>query len=140
MKKKEEDQKEWKAPKFTEDDFKEWTGLFLELAREVAKNYAWSEDQCEALSHELFYALLCKACYMGDSMLLSLPPNLDMLWHEFILNCKDYREFCNTVCDGVFLHHTQFTVDDALSVKNDRVCLTLKIYSSIFPNRTPNKW
>lgn len=127
------------VPVYSTKEYVQWTALFVSLARRVANLYAWSEEQCIKLSEELFFALLCKAAYGEESRLLSIPPRLDLLWHEFILETYPYKEFCDNVC-RVFLHHTQFTADDELSVKQARVRLALSVYAKIIPSRKPDEW
>lgn len=82
------------------------------------------------ITHELYNALVCKAVSIDD-LALSLPPRLDMCWHQFILETKPYEEFCNQVC-GRFLHHSSTTVNDSVAQKQNRVDQTIAVYKTVF--------
>ena len=52
-----------------------------------------------------------------------------MLWHDFILETKKYREFKQRFSPNVnSLEHTFETANDLLEWKHERVNRTLKVY------------
>ena len=47
--------------------------------------------------YELARALYCKASITGDSLALSLPPQLDASWHDLILETSTYERVCKAL-------------------------------------------
>lgn len=117
-------------------------------AANSAANQYWPNDPLaaspEIVARELLYALVCKASAgpKGDKKVTrecSLPPRLDMVHHNFILETEDYEAFCKEVC-GIFLHHTAKTAEDSIETKQARVDLTYVLRNQCYPNTTAPEW
>jgi hypothetical protein len=111
---------------------------FTGLASRLAAKGQWRLDQCETLAQELCRGLVAKSL-AKEPLELSLPPKLDVLWHELILETRLYQEVCDKLLGGTFLHHTQTTVSDPLAEKHARVERTLNQYRELF-SAEPNAW
>jgi hypothetical protein len=62
---------------------------------------------------------------------LSLPPHIDLAWHQAILNTALYREFCEELFCRM-MDHTTVTSQDSVEAKNNRVSATETIYRKMF--------
>jgi len=96
--------------------------------------YGWDNDKIKTNAKETFNALLSKSL-SDDPLGCSIPPELDLVWHEMILNTEKYQLFCKKVFNE-FLHHTTETMNDELEVKQARVDRTLAICKSVIDPRT----
>lgn len=106
---------------FTLDLFETHSNLF-DIGRDWAlENFNWSIDQVQIAVRALYQCLIVKA-YAGPSaeLYLSVPVELDQIWHQLILNTKLYQDFCNDVC-GRIIHHTTLSAKDLVAQKNMRV-------------------
>ena len=107
-------------------------GVFFQAAAaRVAKLYGWSAEKTRVNALETFRALVCKGCVAGDGLDLSIPPELDLVWHQLLLETKAYRHFCEHVV-GKFLEHTTETMDDTLEEKQARVDRNIAVYLNLF--------
>lgn len=104
-------------------------------AKAVGVKYGWNAEKCCQVAHETFKAL-CAKDVVNDQMSCSLPPELDLVWHELILNTLEYAQMCHSTFEK-FLHHTTTTVDDPLEVKQKRVDVTLAVCLSLFGEVKP---
>jgi Ubiquitin family len=129
----------------------------LFAAQEAAKKY-WPADRTapapEVIARELILALYAKAfgakpTHSGcgaspkhdasSTLAFSLPPYLDLVWHEFILEVADYVAFCQPAF-GFLLPHTSRTAADTEAVKQSRVMLTFTLRSQMPGAPEPNAW
>lgn len=111
-------------------------GLLDSLSLRVRDKYGWTEKEALEVSAELYYALVAKSM---DNERTSVPPVLDALWHELILETRLYAQFCEQVLSGQFLHHSTTTVSDSVETKNRRVDRLLMLYKTLF-DRRPYEW
>ncbi|KAJ3328150.1 hypothetical protein HDU76_010505 [Blyttiomyces sp. JEL0837] len=121
-------------------DFERHRTTLESIAKRVCKNYGWQEFHAVDLARELFRGLCCKAMVVPNDLNLSLPPRLDMVWHAFILETREYIAFCDDICHGTYLHHTATTATDPVSVKNQRVATTQLIYQTLFRKYPSGEW
>ncbi|KAJ3307615.1 hypothetical protein HDU76_004492 [Blyttiomyces sp. JEL0837] len=110
------------------------------ITKRVCKQNGWKDTHAIDLAQELFRGLCCKAKVAPEDASLSLPPRLDIAWHAFIIETKDYLAFCNDVCNGTFLHHSTATSTDPVAVKNQRVVTTQLIYQMLYGKNPRGEW
>lgn len=75
------------------------------IALSLRKHYPQlSAEQCELAIEALKeYFLICN---LANGQLVAMPSKVvDVAWHAFILNTKEYKSFCRKAF-GRFLHHT----------------------------------
>ena len=106
--------------------FEKW---FTDAGKAVGKRLCWSDQKSKQVAHETFKALFAKSI-CEQTLACSLPPEMDQVWHELILNTYEYDQYCRHVF-GRFLHHTTSTVDDPVEEKQKRVDLTRAICFTI---------
>lgn len=67
------------------------------------KDYNVSDELAKVHERELKrYFILCGT--YPEELLMMFSPEVDNLWHTFILYTKDYKKFCKEVF-GYFMHH-----------------------------------
>lgn len=110
--------------------------LWHEVARVLTTNYFVPADQARRLCVELFRGLVCKS-YVRTTTQLSLPPQIDLAWHQAILNTILYREFCEMMFHRP-MDHTTVTAQDSVEAKNNRVSATETIYRKVFNEEPPS--
>jgi hypothetical protein len=88
------------------------------------------EEKTRQLARETHKCLVAKT-FAPDSLALSVPPVVDAVWHNMILDTVTYGEYCATQLK-VFLHHTPFSAADADEVKNKRVAKTAAFYANVY--------
>jgi hypothetical protein len=110
--------------------------LWHEVARVLTTNYFVPADQARRLCVELFRGLVCKS-FVRTTTQLSLPPQIDLAWHQAILNTVLYREFCEKMFHRP-LDHTTVTAQDSVEAKNTRLSATENIYRKVFNEEPPS--
>jgi hypothetical protein len=110
----------------------------LECATRVGSRMGWTEDFIQIAAIQTLIALICKVFSPNDT---SLPPLLDHIWHEMILETGDYKKICYSVFKQ-FLHHTSKTVSDSIEAKNSRIDNLVAIWNVLFKSvpRDPKCW
>jgi|GWRWMinimDraft_12_1066020.scaffolds.fasta_scaffold26264_1 hypothetical protein len=100
----------------------------IECATRVGSRMGWTNDFIQIAAIQTLMALICKVFSPNDT---SLPPLLDHIWHEMILETDDYKKICDTVFKQ-FLHHTSKTVSDSIETKNSRIDNLVAIWNVLF--------
>lgn len=89
------------------------------------------------LARETHRCLLTKSLARRP-LKLSVPPMVDAVWHNMILDTKMYAAYCKSDFSN-FLEHTPFTVDDDEDVKRARVYKLLALYVTLNNGAEPAK-
>jgi hypothetical protein len=110
--------------------------LWHEVARLLTATYFVPADQAQRLCVELFRGLVCKS-FVRTTTQLGLPPQIDLAWHQAILNTVMYRDFCNKMFHRP-MDHTTVTEQDSIEAKNNRVSATENIYRKFFNEEPPS--
>ena len=105
------------------------------MSNSLTRNHNIGLSNAVRLCVELFRGLVCKS-EIEESLEMSLPPLVDLAWHQAILNTRLYREMCESVF-GRFLEHTTETSKDSVEVKNARVRKTEVMYEKLFGEKVP---
>lgn len=103
----------------------EFSPLFSEVKRRLApkgSDKAWS-----MVCIEFMRALQVKDMAQDGG----LPPNLDVIWHECILNTRAYEALCLKL-RGCFIHHTTVSEQDDDEERQSRVDQTVINYRKRF--------
>ena len=119
-----------------EATFHTFDALWHEVARVLTTNYFVPADQARRLCVELFRGLVCKSL-VSTTTQLSLPPLIDLAWHQAILNTVLYRQ----LCEMMFMRpmdHTTVTDQDTVEAKNNRVSATETLYRQVFEEDPPS--
>jgi hypothetical protein len=106
--------------------------LFVEYACRVAsRKHGWDlqEEDIAQGAALLYRALYCKS-RAAAPMSLSIPPRLDAVWHELILNTEDYAAVCATL--GRTVNHTTRSAADAAKDKNMRIQRLKAAYEKVY--------
>lgn len=111
--------------------FYEVVDFILPCAEAVGTRLGWSEQFTLVAAKQTFFALCCKAI-ANESLNASLPPLLDQIWHEMILETQAYRQLCEEVF-GKFLEHTARTAADSVHDKNKRIDILVAIWATVYP-------
>ncbi len=84
-----------------------------------------SAEQCELVLEALKeYFFICN---LANGQLVAMPSKVvDVAWHAFILNTKEYKHFCNKAF-GRFLHHTPSSAIAISAQMNASIKLTWQI-------------
>ena len=115
------------------------TLLCRHLGRLAASRFASSSEEAFALVADLLRCLYCKVFVAPEvEMSLSLPPILDELWHEAILNTDWYQRLSK--CLGRFPRHTTVTAGDSEKAKRVRINRTRGIYKALFEREPEGAW
>jgi hypothetical protein len=111
--------------------FAEFNPLFSEVKRRLGNQDSkevWSTKVCEFIR-----ALAVKDRHAPGG----LPPALDAIWHECILNTRDYARLCKRV-RRKFVHHTTTTEQDDDVEKSSRIDATVIAYRKRFREEPVN--
>jgi hypothetical protein len=119
----------------TDTVYHRFDDLWAEVTRVLTTTYFIDAEKAERLCVELFRGLVCKSSF-EDSLLLSFSPQVDLAWHQAILNTGPYGEMCNQVF-GYIMPHTTKTSQDNLITKNQRVASTELVYKKLFKEKPP---
>jgi hypothetical protein len=119
----------------TASTFEAFEDLWTAVQQALTSTYFVAAEEAQRLCVELFRGLVCKS-YLPNSRLLSLPPLVDLAWHQAVLNTQMYAEMCETVF-GRFLHHSTVSAQDPVAWKNRRVTATETLYRQIFKEAPP---
>lgn len=103
----------------------------LDFIHSCAKLFLWSPEFTKIAADQTYRALYCKSLAHSEFE-VSVPPLIDQIWHEMILETKDYREFCKGL--GKFLEHSKRMADDDLEIKNRRIDNLATIWSNVYPD------
>jgi ubiquitin domain-containing protein len=103
----------------------------LNFIHSCAKLFLWSPEFTKIAAVQTYRALYCKALAHSEFE-VSVPPLIDQIWHEMILETKDYREFCKGL--GKFLEHSKRMANDDLEIKNRRINNLATIWSNVYPD------
>lgn len=115
--------------------YRDHAELWQAVQTSLEKSYFFPQPTAKRLCREMFRGLMCKSC-VKEPLMLSLPPAVDLAWHQAILNTRLYREMCQAVF-GELLEHTTTTMQDPLETKNRRIDATEGMYKSIFQKDPP---
>lgn len=95
----------------------------------VVKEEGWSYGKTRYVYTEMLkYLWLCMQPGNGG---ISPAPEVDIVWHNFILYTKDYTEFCNEYA-GEFIHHSPFKKSMKKAEKVSGHNRTLEVYEKTF--------
>lgn len=103
----------------------EFASLFLEVKRRLRAPD--TREQWDAKCVEFIRALAVKDLKADGG----LPPMLDSIWHECILNTRQYRKLCKRI-RGRTIHHTTASEKDTLDARASRVDATVLSYRKRF--------
>lgn len=107
--------------------------LFEEVKRRIGNKDP--RDVWSLKVHEFLRALSVKDLDIPGG----LPLTLDAIWHECILNTRDYKKLCKRVrSDKKFVHHTTVSEQDNETEKQSRVDKTVLNYRKRF-REEPNE-
>ena len=89
---------------------------------------------------ELLFSDTLRFLFLCSISEKSLSPNtrLDLGWHHFILNTKEYTDFCESAF-GKYIHHSPFTNEDKSELKSNPYKETIEIAKSVF-NELSENW
>jgi len=113
--------------------YAEFHSLFIEVKRRL--NNQDSKDVWSTKVTEFIRALAVKDRHSPGG----LPPILDVIWHECILNTRDYARLCKRV-RGKFVHHTTVSEQDDEVDKISRVDSTILKYRKRFREEPREIW
>lgn len=112
--------------------FAEFNPLFSEVKRRLGNQDSkevWSAKVCEFIR-----GLAVKDRHAPGG----LPPALDAIWHECILNTLDYARLCKRV-RRKFVHHTTTTEQDDDVEKSSRIDATIIAYRKRYREEPTNE-
>ncbi len=66
-------------------------------------------------------------------------PEVDSVWHQFILFTKAYEAFCNDNLDGTFLHHSPYIVGESEKTISEHARNMNLAYGAVF-GEAPSIW
>lgn len=110
--------------------FSEVADFIVPCAEQVGTRLGWSAEFTAIAAKQTFFALCCKAI-VNESLNASLPPLLDQIWHEMILETQPYRQVCEQVF-GKFLDHTARSSNDSVQTKNERIDILVAIWRTFY--------
>lgn len=115
------------------DKFKEIN--LTPITKQIIANEELSLEDLE-ISEKLYRTFLLLHYYHPNQKLI--PTNeVDVFWHNHILNSKKYFDDCNELF-GTYLHHTPMQIENLTkTVKND-FDNTLKLMKGYFKSMYPN--
>lgn len=102
---------------------------YIEQCALKAGRNVWDASKSAVNARETYRALLCKSLAV-EPRDCALPPELNAVWREMILETEQYSEFCTHVI-GSFLHHGG-EAPDAPESRQARVDQTRAIYRQVF--------
>jgi len=109
--------------------------LLLEVIRSLRENYYWTNEKATRACKEMMRGIYCKS-FLETGTSFSLPPQIDLAWHQAILNIKMYQEMC-FVLFFKMIDHTTVTSGDPVREKNHRVTATMLFYEEMFGEKPP---
>jgi len=74
-----------------------------------------------------------------DKPLGMTSPEVDSVWHQFILFTQQYRSFCDDNLEGTFLHHNPYVTDIGTKMAGIHASNLQKAYESTF-GEAPDLW
>lgn len=124
----------WEQEALMNTAFGRVADFILPCAEQVGARLGWSAEFTRIAAHQTFFALCCKAV-VDESLTASLPPLLDQIWHEMILETQPYRELCEQVF-GKFLDHTARSSSHSVKTKNERIDILVAVWDTIYHSAT----
>lgn len=88
---------------------------------------------------ELLFSDTVKFLFLCSTSEMSLSPTdkLDIGWHHFILNTKEYMKFCTEHLNK-YIHHSPFTAQDKQELAYNPVKETKEFAKSVFSDLSKN--
>eukprot|EP00930_Biecheleria_cincta_P022695 TRINITY_DN1653_c0_g1_i5.p1 TRINITY_DN1653_c0_g1~~TRINITY_DN1653_c0_g1_i5.p1 ORF type:complete len:469 (-),score=80.65 TRINITY_DN1653_c0_g1_i5:209-1615(-) len=109
------------------------------LKARLAKTYGWGQDAVDAAvdGYAQFLALkIAEEDFDADK--LSPPPLVDIVWHNHILDVKNYRAYCHTLAGRIIHHNPDGSLHCDKKARTRRLHATLDAYQRIFQKVAPH--
>jgi len=107
------------------------TELFKEIIKSLKYKYHWNTEKSIRACKELMRGLYCKVILDDD---FCLPPQIDLVWEQAILNTTMYRNMCDDIFSTFFEHTTS---RESIVENNHDVTAMMILYATFFNEDPP---